>query len=152
MYYSYKVFGSARGNLTPPIMWRDVRSSAPACPLASGVRWNAEQPDLQNKLTVWLLTEVAQSVQWLVTDWLPGIDSPARTDYFDHRVQTDYQTDLSRIHWVPGNLSQVTKRSRNAPILVEVILMLLQAPRKGIWRSGGLTPWIRNIATRLVVS
>jgi len=42
MYYSYKVFGSARGNLTPRIMWRDVRSTAPVCPLASSLRSNTE--------------------------------------------------------------------------------------------------------------
>jgi hypothetical protein len=130
----------------------DVTSIAPVCLLASRLPWNAEPAD--SKKNNLLLLNLGSSVSTVARYGLDDRRStPATTDNFDHPVQTGYKAHLSPIHWVPGNPSQELQRSglktENSSTLVEVLPTLKQASRhEGIWRSGGLAPWVRNIATR----
>jgi len=157
MYYSYKVFGSARGNLTPPIMWRDVTSTAPVCPLASTLRWNAEPADLQKKLTVWLPNR-GSSVSTVARYGLNYRGSTPQHEQIILITESRLTTRLTSLAFTEYRKIFHGWRcdlgvKLNAFTLVKALLMLKQAPRlKGIWRSGGLAPWIRNTATRWVVS
>lgn len=111
------------------------------------------QQTRKEKITVDFLTGVAQSLQWLVMAWTTYVRLAAQTENFGHPVRTHYQGQLSPNHWLSGYLSQELKRSEceadNSPTLVEVLPMLKQAQRhEGISQSGGLAPWVCNIATR----